>query len=224
MIAYDNKFLSRHLSFYDELTPAQRAHFNDSLQVQSLVKGTEILNHQKHCQGMMLVKSGQLRAYIVSDNGKEITLYRLLAGDSCVMSASCVLKNINFSISLSVEKDSVIYLVPPSPYSKLMEDSPVVNKFTLDMMSSRFSDVMWIMEQVAFSSMAKRIASSLLEYSSLEQSDYILTTHENIARDVGTAREVISRMLKYFESEGAIELSRGAILIKSYGKLEEIID
>lgn len=224
MIAYDNKFLSRHLSFYDELTVSQKAHFNESLQVQSLDKGSVILNHDNQCQGMMLVKRGQLRAYIVSDNGKEITLYRLLAGDSCVMSASCVLSNINFTISLSVEKDSELYIVPPSPYSKLMEDSPVVNKFTLDMMSSRFSDVMWIMEQVVFSSMAKRIASSLLEYSSLEQSDYILTTHENIARDVGTAREVISRMLKYFESEGAIELSRGAVLIKSYDKLEEISD
>ncbi|NMA80139.1 MAG: Crp/Fnr family transcriptional regulator [Clostridiales bacterium] len=224
MVAYDNKFLSRHLSFYDEFTASQRALFHESLQVQPLVKGNIILNHDKQCQGLVLVKRGQLRAYIVSDGGKEITLYRLLAGDSCVMTASCVLKNINFTINLAAEKDSEIYIVPPLQYSKLMESNPVVNKFTLDKMSSRFSDVMWIMEQVVFSSMAKRIASSLLEYSSLEQSDYISTTHENIARDVGTAREVVSRMLKYFESEGAIELSRGAVLIKSYEKLEEISD
>ena len=161
-----------------------------------------------HCTGVILIKSGTLRMYMLSDDGKEVTLYRLFPGDICVMSASCVLDAITFDVMIDAEEDSECVVVGGCAYEGVWQKSDEVKIFTYETALSRFSDVMWVMQQILFMSMDKRLAIFLLDECAKTGSDTLKLTHEQIAKYMGSAREVISRMLKYFSSEGLIRSSR----------------
>lgn len=219
--SYDN-FFRETLSFWRNLTELQRNTLYDSMLTKHFHVGESMRTSSDNCSGLFLLLRGQVRAYIVSENGKEITLYRLLDRDVCIFSASCMLKNITFDIYIEVEKETDAFLIPVTVFSKLSEESMAVKSFTSELMASRFSDVMWIMEQVMFMSFDKRLAIFIIEQSGIEESDNIVITHERIANHLGTAREVVSRMLKYFQNEGLIDLGRGSIKILDYKRLESI--
>lgn len=121
---------------------------------------------------------------------------------------------------MEVEKDTTTFLIPTPEFQKLSDEVIAVQKFTNDLMASRFSDVMWIMEQALFTSFDKRLASFLLEQSVVDASEELKITHEKIANHMGSAREVVTRMLKYFQNEGVIELQRGTIKILNRKLLE----
>ncbi len=207
-----------YLPFYDKLTSNERSLLHSRSRVLYL-KHDEQLMTASECIGMVSVLDGQLRAYISSDSGKEITLYRLLERDMCVLSASCVIKGLDLSINIMADKDSKVLLVPANIFESLVKSNPYVNAFSTEMLASRLSEVMWAMEQIAFKGLDSRLAHYLLEQASLEGNLLIKTTHEIIARDLGSAREVISRLLKYLENEGMVELSRNVIKIIDYKKL-----
>ena len=175
-------------------------------------KGTTI-HDGSECSGVILVRTGCLRVYIMSDEGKDVTLYRLHEGDICVLSASCVLDTLTFDVFVDAEVDSECYLVPGCAYAAASEHNKEIKIYTLETAVSRFSDVMWVMQQILFMSMDKRLAIFLCDESSRIGSDVIELTHEQIARYMGSAREVVSRMLKYFSSEGLVEVSRKGIKI-----------
>lgn len=187
-------------------------------------KGKIIYEGLDDCRGLLLVKSGQLKAFILSENGKEVTLYRLFDGDICILSASCVLKNITFDIYIEAEKDTELFIIPTETYMKLSENNIEVQKFTNEITLSRFSDVMWIMEQILFMSFDKRLAIFLLDQSAIEHSDTISMTHEDIAKNMGSAREVVSRMLKYFQSEGLVKTERKSIVLVDKKKLRMLTE
>ena len=208
--------------FYENLTKQESFILSVNIVQEIYKKDKIILNNESECNGVLILKSGQLRAYMNSEDGKEITLYRLLSNDVCIMSASCILKNITFNVTLEVEKDSVLFFIPASIWSELSNTNAQVKKFESELISERFSEVMWVMEQVVFKGMGNRLAEFLLEQSALEQSDIITITHEAIAKNLGTAREVISRMLKYFETENLIEMSRGSIKLINNKKLRNM--
>lgn len=200
-------------------------HKNDLInrsQPRCFKKGDSILPYQDECLGLMLVQSGQLRSFVLSAEGKEVTLYRLFDLDICLFSASCILNNIQFEIQIQAEKDTHALLVPSTLYERLMNQSAAIANYTNQLMSSRFSDVMWTLEQVLFKSMDSRIAQFLLEYANIEGSDDLALTHEAIARDLGTAREVVTRMLKYFSNERLLELTRGRIKLLDRRRLRKI--
>ena len=171
---------------------------------------------------MLLVKSGQLRAYILSDEGREITLYRLFDRDLCLFSASCIMRSIQFEVSIEAEKDTDLWVIPAAVYQRIMEESAPVSNYTNELMASRFSEVMWLMEQVMWKSLDKRVADFLLEEAAIEGTSELKLTHEIIANHLGTHREVITRMLRYFQSEGMVKLSRGAVAILDERKLEAL--
>lgn len=160
------------------------------------------------CSGVILVRSGCLRLYIMSEEGKDITLYRLYPGDLCMLSASCVLESITFDVFVDAEENSECYVINGSAYSVVSEKNSDIKIFTLETAVSRFSDVMWVMQQILFMSMDKRLAIFLLDEVSRTGSDTVTLTHEQIARYMGSAREVVTRMLKYFSNEGIVEVSR----------------
>ena len=160
------------------------------------------------CTGVILVKSGSLRLYMLSDEGKEVTLYRLFPGDTCILSASCVLHTITFDVFIDAEEDSECVVVGGCAYEGVWQRSDAVKIFTYETALSRFSDVMWVMQQILFMSMDKRLAIFLLDEISKTGSDIVKLTHEQIAKYMGSAREVVSRMLKYFVSEGLVTVSR----------------
>ena len=174
------------------------------------------------CSGVIFVCSGSLRLSMLSDEGKDITLYRLHKGDMCMLSASCVLKSITFDVFINAEEDSRCYVISGPAYAAVSERNPPIKIFSLEAAVSRFSDVMWVMQQIFFMSMDKRLAIFLADESARTGSDTIALTHEQIARYMGSAREVVSRMLKYFANEGIVEVSRKGIHILDKKRLRKL--
>lgn len=213
---------STHFPIWDKLTPAQQKTISQTSFQRSVSKGTVLHNGSVSCLGMLLILSGQLRSYIVSDEGREITLYRLFERDVCIFSASCVMQNIQFEVTIEAEKDSEILVLPPHIYKSLMEESAPMANFSNQIMTSHFSEVMWLIEQIMWKSFDKRLAAFLVEETLLENTDILKITHEKIANHLGTAREVVTRMLRYFQSENLVRLSRGTIEITDKKGLEEL--
>ena len=174
------------------------------------------------CTGVILVRSGSLRVYMLSGEGKEITLYRLFAGDLCILSASCVLDAITFDVFVDAEEMSECVIVGGCAFEDVARRLPDAKIFALEMAVSRFSDVMWVMQQILFMSMDKRLAIFLLDEAAASGTDTVKLTHEQIAKYMGSAREVVSRMLKYFATEGIVELSRKGVKITDKQRLREL--
>lgn len=209
---------------WDQLRPEQQDKILNSLIFKSVTKGTVLHNGSMDCTGLLLIKSGQLRAYILSDEGREITIYRLFDRDLCLFSASCMLRSIQFEITIEAEKDSELWIIPPDVYQGIMAESAPVANYTNELMASRFSEVMWLMEQVMWKSLDKRLAAFLLDEASIEGTNSLKITHEVIANHLGSHREVITRMLRYFQSEGMVKLSRGMVTILDENKLQGLRD
>ena len=174
------------------------------------------------CTGLYIVKTGRLRLYMLSEDGKEITLYRLVPGEICMLSAFCVLQSITFDVYVEAEVPSDCYMISASAFKIVSERVPEVKIYALETAVSRFSDVMWIMQQIVFMSMDKRIAIFLLEEIQVNGTDHIIMTHEQIARHLGTAREVVTRMLKHFTADGIVEVNRKGIKIVDKKKLQKL--
>ena len=184
-------------------------------------KGTNI-HDGNECTGVILVETGSLRVYMLSEEGKEITLYRLYAGDICMLSASCVLDSITFDVFVDAEEDSQCKVVAGCAFAEVADRVPALKIFSQEMALARFSEVMWVMQQIMFMSFDKRLAIFLLDEIAKTGSDEIKLTHEQIAKYMASAREVVSRMLKYFQTEGVVELFRGGIRITNKAKLRSI--
>ncbi|MDO4733209.1 MAG: Crp/Fnr family transcriptional regulator [Bacillota bacterium] len=207
---------------WDLLASEQQATLIKASVRRVIKKGTVIYRGSTDCLGLLLLISGQLRAYILSDEGREVTLYRLFERDICLFSASCMMNSIQFEIIIEAEKDVEFWLIPAEIYKGIMSQSAVLSNYTNEIMASRFSDVMWLMEQLLWKSMDKRLAAFLLEEAALEGKGLLQITHEQIARHLGSAREVITRLLRYFQGEGLVRLRRGSIEILDFPGLESL--
>lgn len=209
---------------WDKLTPAHQQLIASSIISKTLGKGAVLHDGSAECAGLVLIKSGQLRAYILSEDGREITLYRLLDQDICLFSASCVMRSVQFEIMICAEKESEVFILPPYIFKKIMEESAPLANYVNELMSTRFSEVMWLIEQIMWKSVDKRLANFLLEEAALENSSVLKLTHEAIANHLGTAREVVTRMLRYFQNEGYVKLTRGTVEITDRKGMENLMD
>ncbi len=216
--------LAEYFPMWEKLSPSQKERLTSFARPTAVKKGSLLQNGSMECLGLLLIQSGQLRAYISSAEGREITIYRLFEQDMCLFSASCMMRSIQFEITIEAEKDTEFYLIPAEVYKGLMEESAPLANFTNEIMATRFSEVMWLMEQVMWKSFDKRLASFLLEEAAIEDSDVLKITHETIGNHLGNPREVVTRMLKYFQNEGMVKLSRGAIEIVNHKKLLALTD
>ena len=216
--------LQDYFPVWEKLTPAQQKQLEDSRLSRTVKKGTVLHSGSADCTGLLLVRKGQLRAYILSDEGREITIYRLFERDICLFSASCIMRSIQFEVMVEAEKDTELWIIPPDLYKRIMEESAPIANFTNEIMAARFSEVMWLMEQIMWKSFDKRLAQFLLEESMLEGTSTLMLTHETIANHLGTAREVVTRMLRYFQSEGLVKLSRGTVEIADRTALEKLLN
>lgn len=214
--------LSQYFPIWDKLTAEQQQRILSVSDFQRVAGGTILHDGSPDCLGMLLVRSGQLRAYILSDEGREITICRFFEMDICLFTASCVMPNMQFDIFIEAEKDSELWIIPACLYQNLMDESLAVAKYSHDLITSHFSEVMWLMEQIMWKSFDKRLAKFLLEESTLEGTDSLKITHEKIANHMGTAREVVTRMLRYFQSEGMVRLTRGTVEIADRRLLKKL--
>lgn len=212
--------LSEFFPVWDRLTPEQRRRLESAATRRRLRAGDMVHGAGTDCVGLLAVCSGRLRAYMLSEAGREITLYRLFERDICLFSASCMVKSLQFDMNIEAERDTELMVIAPDVYRGVMEESAALSNYTNELMASRFSEVMWLVEQILWHSFDRRLAAFLLEESALEGGDELNITHERIAAHLGTAREVVTRMLRYFQSEKLVSVSRGTIKIENARGLE----
>lgn len=207
--------------FWEEIPDADRDYICQNSMSVTYPKGAGV-HDGNECSGVIFVCSGSLRLSMMSDEGKDITLYRLHKGDMCMLSASCVIKSVTFDVFLDAEEDSECYVISGTAFADLSAREPAVKIFALETAVSRFSDVMWVMQQILFMSADRRLAIFLSDEAARLNSDVIPLTHEQIARYMGSAREVVSRLLKYFAAEGIVEVSRGGVRILDRKRLRDL--
>ena len=209
---------------WGQLTPAQQTRLSEAARPRAFSAGELIHNGDADCVGLLLVKSGRLRVFILSEDGREITLYRLLPGEICLFSASCMMPQIAFAVTVTAEAPSEVLVLPPDVYKAVMAESAPLANFTNELIAARFSDVMWLIEQILWKSFDRRLAAFLLAEAKLEHSATLHLTHEAIANHMGTAREVVTRMLRYFQGEGWVKLARGTLQLTAEPSLRALAE
>lgn len=214
--------LKKEFPFWEKLNSQEKERLATGALRREYARGSLIHSASEECLGLILVERGQLRVYIQSEEGRDITLYRLEEGDICTLPASCFMSEITFEVMIDAERDSRIILLNPGIFNQIASDNIYVENYLYKKTASRFSEVMWAMQQILFLSFDRRLALFLLEEVKKGGQDTLVLTHEQIAKYVGSAREVVSRMLKYFEEEGYVRLSRGKIQILDADGLEEL--
>ena len=207
--------------FWEKISDTDREYICQNSYDVTYPKGQNI-HDGGECSGVIIVRSGSLRLYIMSEEGEDITLYRLHKGDLCMLSASCVLSAVTFEVFVDAEEDSQCCLISGPVFAAVSDRNPDVRIFALETAVSRFSDVMWVLQQILFMSLDKRLAIFLYDEAVRTGADTIALTHGQIARYMGSAREVVSRMLKYFGSEGIVKVSRGGVTILDKKRLRKL--
>jgi CRP/FNR family transcriptional regulator len=164
-----------------------------------------------NCENYLLVASGSIRVQVLTDTGREVTLYHVNAGDACVLTTSCLLSGEQFPAEGITETEVIVFCVPASWFNQALDSSPVFRRFVFKKFGGRLSEVIARMEQVCSVSIDRRLAAVLQSKDAAEAP--IATTHQELAAELGTAREVVSRHLKQFESNGWVVLGRGSIQV-----------
>jgi len=213
---------AHYFPIWNKLTAEQQRQISSTTELRKVKAGTILHDGSQNCLGLLLIRSGQLRSYIFSDEGREITISRFFEMDICLFSASCVMPSMQFDIFIEAEKDTELWIIPACLYKNLMEESLPLSNYSNQLISNHFSELMWLVEQVMWKSFDKRLAKFLLEERNLEGTTSLKITHEKIANHMGTAREVVTRMLRYFQSENMVKLTRGTVEIVDEDKLEQL--
>lgn len=205
------KSVLERLPFWKLLTDSEKELVQQNAVIRLYKKGTRVYSSERECQGMLFVMQGEMRTYLLSEEGREVTLFRIYPNDLCVLSASCVISQISFDTQMSAQKDTEALMIPPNIVLLLKEKNLSVRCFLYELATKRFSDVMWAMQQILFKRLDQRLALFLMQESQRLGTDTIHMTHEQIAQQISSAREAVARMLKQFSEDGLVELKRGAI-------------
>jgi CRP/FNR family transcriptional regulator len=216
------RLLEKRLPVWSVMTPEQKQVIARHSVVEHYPKGTCIHGGEANCAGVVLLDDGMLRVYLLSEDGKEATLYRLRAGDVCILSASCVLAPINFDVHIDAEADSEAVVICAHYFAQIAKENSMVECFAYKLAAERFSDAMHAVRGVLFYSVERRLALFLLQEMPKEEGDTIHMTHEKLAKYLCSAREVVTRMLRQFAEEGVVEISRKGIKILDKTKLQRL--
>ena len=210
------------LPFWSSLSDDEKEIVHQRSVVRPYAKGTVINNCNNECLGMILVLSGEIRTYLLSDEGREVTLFRLYSNDLCVLSASCVISQITFETQMIAQQDTEALIIPVSVIAALKERNIYVRCFLYELATKRFSDVMWAMQQILFKGLDRRLAGFLVAEAERTGSNMIRMTHEQIAQHISSAREAVARMLKHFADDGLVEVKRGTITLLDIDALKAL--
>ena len=210
------------LPFWGQLSTSQRAEVAEMTYTRLYSKGS-IVGCGSNCLGLIQVLRGGTRVYLLSPEGREVTLYRLGVGDCCVLTASCVMSQITFETNMVAEEETELLILPAHTFSRLTGENIHVRCCMYELATRRFSAVMFSLQQVLFARFDRRLASFLLSEAERTGSRELRLTHEEIARQVSSAREVVARMLKRFASDGLVSLRRGVIRIERPAELKKIL-
>ncbi|MBQ2901836.1 MAG: Crp/Fnr family transcriptional regulator [Agathobacter sp.] len=205
--------------FWSKLSDAEKELIEQTTYIETYNKGMLMHRTEDSCKGLMTVLTGQLRTYILSEEGREVTLFRVNAEEVCVLSASCLLDAITFDVLIEATEDTEVLVVPSAVLNQVMQQNPYVELFLYKAATEKFSDVMWTMQQILFLKIDQRVAQFLWDEMIQKNSMTLSITHDEIARYIGSAREVVTKVLKYMVKENVLELKRGTIIILDKEKL-----
>lgn len=212
-------FLSAHLSFWDNLSDDEKVFLINNTSLIQYKKGLNIHNDGNNCIGILLVNSGCVRTYVLSEDGREFTLYRLHEGEIGVLSDCCILKNISFDTYINTETDCEIFQMNSKAFAELSSNNIFVENMFYKNVNFQFSNIISSMYQILFMSFDRRLAIFLYNELKKTNDNKIYLTHEQIAKYIASAREVVTRKLKDFSDEGIVELNRGSIKVIDREKL-----
>ncbi len=214
------ELLKTHFPAWDKLSKKQQQTIHDNAFLRCIKKNSSVHAADEDCSGVLIIKKGTLRVYTLSEQGKDITFYRLHAGDICILSASCVIKDITLDIFIETLTECELLQIRPCVFSKIMQENIFLESIVYKLATKRLCTVTWAMQQMIFMSFDKRLALFLL--GEANDNDEVLMTHDQIAKLMGTAREVVTRMLKYFSMENYVKITRGKIKLLNKSALKKL--
>ncbi|MBR1535482.1 MAG: Crp/Fnr family transcriptional regulator [Treponema sp.] len=217
MNSFDSVF-----SFWSDLTPSQKALLEQNARSEKMAAGALLHRSDGTCRGVMAVKSGSLRVYCVSEEGREVTLYRVEAGEVCILSASCLMDEIVFDILIEALEETEVCVLPSPILHKVQEENPLVSLYIYKTATEKFSEVLWTIQQILFMKIDQRLATALHDEMIRQKSNVLSIRHEDLAKQIGSVREVVTKTLKYLSEEGIVSLGRGKIEVLDKKALSEL--
>src|SRR5574344_469995 len=202
--------ICKEYEFWNKLNDENKNDIVKESKIEEYKKGKLIYSPTQKCKGIIRVIKGCCRIYILTEDGREITLYKIYEGDVCTLSASCMMNEVMFDTFMVAEEDTKLVLTNVFVLKKIMEKNIYVENYMYKMTISKFSELMWSMQDLLFTSLDNRLALFLIKE---EEDKKVMLTHEKIAIQLGSSREVISRILKKFEKDNIITLARNEITI-----------
>lgn len=216
-----NENISR-FPFWNNLTEKEQEYIKNCSIIKEYKKGSYIHSGTDDCIGPSVILNGEARVCLLSEEGREITLYRLHENDCCILSASCVMDKITFDTHMIAQTDCTLLIVMPGAFKKLSDDNIYVRSFVYELATERFSAVVWTMQNIIFKGFDRRLAEFLVSECERIGKTELKITHEEIAGYISSAREVVARMVKRFSEEGIIEQKRGVIRIMDIDALRNM--
>ncbi len=208
--------------FWKNLTEEEKAYTAKCCVTKDYPKGSYIHSGREDCLGPSIIIKGEARVCLLSEEGREITLYRLYPGDCSILSASCIMDKITFDTHIIAQTDCTLLTILPGAFKKLSENNLHARCFVYELATERFSSVVWTMQNIIFKGFDRRLAGFLVEEYDRTGKSEIKLTHEAIANYISSAREVVARMVKRFAEEGLIEQKRGSIKIIDIDALRDL--
>lgn len=217
-----DKELLEHFPALQELEESSVQILAQSARAVSLPRGAKAFEAGMPCDNYLMVASGRVRVQQVSESGREIVLYRVVGGETCILTTACLLAHEGYSAEAIAETEVSGFVVPRSGFDRLLAQSRRFRDFVFTAYASRLTDLMLLVEEVAFGHIDIRLAQRLLELSGSDE--IVSLTHQELAVELGTAREVVSRQLKEFERRDWIRLERGRIDVRDRIALNSLVD
>lgn len=210
------------LPFFADLTPDEQSRLEQCAYIRNYEKGSLIFSPEKECLGLVAVLSGEIRTVMLSQEGREIVLYRLSKNDTDVLSATCVVNQITFETHMISDTDCKLLIIPAVCLSAFKESNINVRCFIFEKLGERFSDVMHRMQDMLFVRVENRVAQAICQRAELSEKSEITVTHEQLANQINSSRKVVSRTLKKMEKQNIVRLRRGKITILNQKELTRL--
>ncbi|MCR5591323.1 MAG: Crp/Fnr family transcriptional regulator [Lachnospiraceae bacterium] len=207
--------------FYDKLSDEEKTHVSENVTIRNYSKGEVIHSCTGACIGLIYVITGSIRVSIISEEGRELTLYRLKDKDTCVISAACVLHEIRFESAMTATEDTTVLVLNSKALGKLVDQNIEVRCYSYEIATKRFSSALFVLQEIILTSFDRRLARFLLENAEKDGNELHMT-QEMIATEISSAREVVARMLRQFVLDDLVELKRGTIVLKDPEGLRKI--
>lgn len=206
-----DKIMLKEFDFFKDMKPDDIDLLSSSMSIRKLEKGQLMMGDSGRCNGVPLILDGSLRLFRVAENGREINVYNVYSGDLCVLAAVCILADFDYEFSAQAHEDCTLAVLPPKIFKQLMTVSEVFKSYVFSAMAEKLITSLRAIEVLNFSSIDDRLKDYL--YYNADDKNEIIGTHEMIARDIGSSREVISRHLKKLENEGLLDIKRGKVIL-----------